>query len=183
MKKFVCFFLISETFALVSLAVASIPISFCLILFNRKTVKHENNQKLERIPLKEANPTTNVIEILRSEDKTALKDLISNEEEGDTQLNQVLRMVNIDGTGPQDVKSRREINKSFMKCLISKLGRPEALIWIKKHLDPEFCKQILSDLNYTGQYFKKHFKWLLSLILNSCWQGNWKMLNHVQGVL
>ena len=160
MKKCVCFFLISETFALVSLAVASIPISFCLILFNRKTVKHENNQKLERIPLKEANPTTNVIEILRSEDKTALKDLISNEKEGNTQLNQVLRMVNIDGTGPQDVKSRREINKSFMTCLIAKLGRPEALIWIKKHLDPEFCNSILSDMNYTGQ----HFKQLLSML-------------------
>ena len=158
------FFLISETLALVSLAVASIPISFCLILFNRKTVKQTIDQKLEIIPLKEANPTTNVIEIFRSEDNTALKGLISNEKEGNTQLNQVLRMVNIDGTGPQDVKSRREINKSFMTCLIAKLGRPEALIWIKKHLDPEFCKQILSDLNYKG----KHFKWLLNLVLKSC---------------
>ena len=164
MKKCVCFFLISETFALVSLAVASIPISFCLILFNRKTVKHKSKQELERIPLQEVNSTTNVIEIFRSEDKTALKELISNENEGNTQINQVLRMVNIDGTGPQDVKSRREINKSFMTCLIAKLGRPEALIWIKKHLDPEFCKQILSDIKYKGQ----HFKWLLNLILNSC---------------
>ena len=133
---------------------ASIPISFCLILFNRKIVKRENDQKLERIPLIEANPTTNVIEILRREDTNALKDLISKEKEGNTQLNQVLRMVNIDGTGPQDVKSRRELNKSFMTCLIHKLGRPEALIWIKKHLDPEFCKQILSDLKYKGQHFK-----------------------------
>ena len=157
--------LISETFALVSLAVASIPISFCLILINRKTVKHKNNQESERIPLQEVNSTTtNVIEVFRSEDKTALKELISNEKEGNTQINQVLRMVNIDGTGPQDVESRREINKSFMTCLIAKLGRPEALIWIKKHLDPEFCNSILSDLNYTGQ----HFKQLLSMILNSC---------------
>ena len=120
-----------------------------------------------------------VIEIFRSEDKTALKELISNENEGNTQINQVLRMVNIDGTGPQDIVSRREINRSFMTCLIGKLGRPEALIWIKKHLDPEFCNSILSDMNYTGQ----HFKQLLSMLLNSCYQGNWKMLNHVQGVL
>ena len=155
-------FLISETFALVSLAVTSIPISFCLILFNRKTVKRKSKQEMERIPLQEVNSTTNVIEIFRSEDKTALKELISNENEGNTQINQVLRMVNIDGTGPQDVVSRREINKSFMTCLIAKLGRPEALIWIKKHLDPEFCNSILSDMNYTGQHFKK----LLSMILN-----------------
>ena len=154
------FFLISETFALVSLAVASIPISFCLILFNRKTVKRKSKQELERIPLQEVNSTTNVIEIFRSEDKTALKELISNENEGSTQINQVLRMVNIDGTGPQDVASRREINRSFMTCLIAKLGRPEALIWIKKHLDPEFCNSILSDMNYTGQ----HFKQLLSML-------------------
>ena len=172
---FFSFFLISETFALVSLAVASIPISFCLILFNRKTVKRKSKQELERIPLQEVNSTTNVIEIFRSEDKTALKELISNENEGNTQINQVLRMVNIDGTGPQDVASRREINRSFMTCLIAKLGRPEALIWIKKHLDPEFCNSILSDMNYTGQHFKK----LLSMILNSCYQGNCKMLNHV----
>ena len=129
---------------------ASIPISFCLILFNRKTVKRKSKQELERIPLQEVNSTTNVIEIFRSEDKTALKELISNEREGNTQINQFLRMVNIDGTGPQDVKSRRELNKSFMTCLIAKLGRPEALIWIKKHLDPEFCKQILSDMKYKG---------------------------------
>ena len=136
---------------------ASIPISFCLILFNRKTVKRKNNQESERIPLQEVNSTTttNVIEIFRSEDKTALKELISNENEGNTQINQVLRMVNIDGTGPQDVASRREINRSFMTCLIAKLGRPEALIWIKKHLDPEFCNSILSDMNYTGQHFKQ----------------------------
>ena len=158
------FLLISETFALVSLAVASIPISFCLILFNRKTVKRKNNKKLERIPLQEVNSTTNVIEIIRSDDKTALKELISNEKEGNTQINQVLRMVNLDGTGPQDVASRRELNKSFMTCLIAKLGRPEALIWIKKHLDPEFCNSILSDMNYTG----KNFNLLLSVILNSC---------------
>ena len=161
-NDFFPFFLISETFALVSLAVASIPISFCLILFNRKTVKRKNNQESERIPLQEVNSTTttNVIEIFRSEDKTALKELISNENEGNTQINQVLRMVNIDGTGPQDVASRREINRSFMTCLIAKLGRPEALIWIKKHLDPEFCNSILSDMNYTGQ----HFKQLLSML-------------------
>ena len=139
---------------------ASIPISFCLILFNRKTVKRKSKQELERIPLQEVNSTTNVIEIFRSEDKTALKELISNENEGNTQINQVLRMVNIDGTGPQDVASRREINRSFMTCLIAKLGRPEALIWIKKHLDPEFCNSIISDMNYTGQ----HFKQLLSML-------------------
>ena len=134
---------------------ASIPISFCLILFNRKTVKHKSKQELERIPLQEVNSATNMIEIFRSEDKTSLEELISNENEGNTQINQVLRMVNIDGTGPQDVASRREINRSFMTCLIAKLGRPEALIWIKKHLDPEFCNSIISDMNYTGQ----HFKW------------------------
>ena len=106
--------------------------------------------------MEETNSAPNkVMEVLCSGDKSAMKEIICNENGGNRELNQVLRIVNIDGSGPQDVDSRRKINKFFMNCLIeTQLGLPEALIWVKKHLDPEFRDTLLSDLDYTGQYLK-----------------------------
>ena len=139
------FLFISETSALVSLALASFVIGFCLTRMYKKL----NNQEPEQIPLEDTNPTNNVMVILHSNNKTAIKELIVTK---DWQLNPALRLANSGGYSPQDVAMRRSANKLFFECVLDvEHSRPAALVWLKGNIDPDICNAIITDDNYTGK--------------------------------
>ena len=91
------------------------------------------------------------MEILKKGDKIGIKSLILAENSENKKLKQLLRVINLGGCKREE---RRSINKNVMNCLIEvKSGAPLALIWLKKHIDFEICKQIISDWKYTGDFF------------------------------
>ena len=102
----------------------------------------------ENIPLQESNS----IKILQSQDKKNIKQLINDETAENPQLKKTLRFINLKGS--KDVDKRRGINKVFMESLIDiQLGLPMSLIWLKRHLDFETSKAILSDWKIKGKLF------------------------------
>ena len=103
--------------------------------------KKLNNQEPELIPLEDTNPTNNVMVILHSNNKTAIKELIVTK---DWQLNPALRLANSGGYSPQDVAMRRSANKLFFECVLDvELSRPAALVWLKGNIDPDICNASL----------------------------------------
>ena len=105
-------------------------------------------QTPENIPLQETNPP-NSIKILQSQDKKKIKQLIIDETAENNQLKKTLRFINLKGS--KDVDKRRGMNKTFMESLIDvQLGIPMSLIWLKRHLDFETSKAILSDWKIKG---------------------------------
>ena len=105
-------------------------------------------QTPENIPLQERNPP-NGVQILQSQDKKKIKQLINDETAENPQLKKTLRFINLKGS--KDVDERRGINKKFMESLIDvQLGLPMSLIWLKRHLDFETSKAILSDWKIKG---------------------------------
>ena len=105
-------------------------------------------QAPENIPLQENN-TPNHVYILQSKDKKKIKQLINDETAENPQLKKTLCFINLKGS--KDVDERRGINKVFMESLIDiQLGLPMSLIWLKRHLDFETSKAILSDWKIKG---------------------------------
>ena len=105
-------------------------------------------QTPENIPLKEINPPDSV-KILQSQDKKKIKQLIIDESAENNQLKKTLHFINLKGS--KDVDKRRGMNKTFMESLIDvQLGIPMSLIWLKRHLDFETSKAILSDWKIKG---------------------------------
>ena len=105
-------------------------------------------QTPENIPLQERT-APNGVNILQSKDKKKIKQLINNETTENTQLKKTLRFINLKGA--KDVDERRSMNKTFMESLIDiQLGLPMSLIWLKRHLDFETSKAILSDWKIKG---------------------------------
>ena len=105
-------------------------------------------QTPENIPLEEMNPP-NGVKILQGEDKKKIKQLIIDETAENNQLKKTLRFINLKGS--KDVDERRGMNKTFMESLIDvQLGIPMSLIWLKRHLDFETSKAILSDWKIKG---------------------------------
>ena len=99
----------------------------------------------ENIPLQESNS----IKILKSQNKKKIKQLIIDETAENNQLKKSLRFINLKGS--KDVDERRGMNKTFMESLIDvQLGIPMSLIWLKRHLDFETSKAILSDWKIKG---------------------------------
>ena len=125
--------------------------------------QEQNNQEAtENIPLLEQN-SLNAIEILHgyhhshgyTYDKIAIKKLIRAESSENIQLKQILRMINMKGMGSQDLTTRRRVNKCFMDCLVDvQRGNPAALVWLKKHIDFQICKTMLSDWKHSGRMLK-----------------------------
>ena len=105
-------------------------------------------QTPENIPLQENN-APNHVKILQSQDKKKIKQLINDETAENPQLKKTLCFINLKGS--KDVDERRGINKVFMESLIDiQLGLPMSLIWLKRHLDFETSKAILSDWKIKG---------------------------------
>ena len=146
-------FLFSEIISVICLMLLAVlvRITFIKLCFLACKISDKNNNTVaENIPLEERNSPT-IMEILHGDDKIAIKKLISEESHENTQLKQNLRMINLDGSGLQDLDARRMVNKSFLDCLMEvQLTRPAVLIWLKKHIEFETCKTMLSDWNYSG---------------------------------
>ena len=108
-------------------------------------------QTPENITLQENN-APNHVKILKSKDKKKIKQLINDETAENPQLKKTLCFINLKGS--KDVDERRGINKVFMESLIDiQLGLPMSLIWLKRHLDFETSKAILSDWKIKGKLF------------------------------
>ena len=140
----------SDMTSLLFLTLVSFLAAYCLTKIYQKIQQHWKFHFREIIPLKEKHPT-DVMATLHGTDKDSIKTLIRNENKSNRVLSQTLRLINMDGTGSEDLASRRQVNKSFFQCLIDvQLSRAAALVWLKKHIDPEVCDTILSDDNYSG---------------------------------
>ena len=84
--------------------------------------------------------------VLRSLDKTGIKDLI---EKNPAKTAKLLHMINL--AGVDSVAERRSFNTAFMDSLLElENTRPAAHLWLKQNLDYEICDAVLSDCNYTG---------------------------------
>jgi hypothetical protein len=102
--------------------------------------------------------TNNVVEIIKSSDTDAIKNLIVTR---NPHISHGLRLICIEGSGPDDLEKRKLINKNFMRCLIQVKGRlPLALSWLKNHVDADICDFIISDYDFCHtclQNLKKRF--------------------------
>ena len=115
-----------------------------------KIIQKDKNVIGYKIPLQETN-STNVFDILHGTDQIAVKELIINKTAGHGQLKQALLIINTDCSGNQEVVLRRKVNKFFMECLVDvQLSSNAAFIWLKKYMQPEICKTIISDMKHTG---------------------------------
>ena len=84
--------------------------------------------------------------VLRSLDKTAIKDLIEKKPRKTAKL---LHMINL--AGVDSIVERRSLNTAFMESLLElEHTRPAAHLWLKQNVDYEICDAVLSDWNYTG---------------------------------
>ena len=84
--------------------------------------------------------------VLRSLDKTAIKDLIQKKP---TKTAKLLHMINL--AGVDSVVERRSLNTTFMESLLElEHTRSATHLWLKQNVDYEICDAVLSDWNYTG---------------------------------
>ena len=146
------FFWFSENLSIISLSLTTFIAFSCLAKIYETIHKCQNIPLRASIPMGENN-STNVMKILDGTDKSAMKKLITAEGEENRSLKHALLIFNMAGSGPPDFLTRRRINKFFMECLTDvELSHAAALVWLKKHLYPETCDIILSDLKYTGEW-------------------------------
>ena len=101
----------------------------------------------------EESNSPDVMAILHGTDRTAIKNLITNDSKD---LRPSLCLINLAGPLIQDVVWRRTVNKTFVECLTDIKGsHPLTLVWMKKNLDHATCDKILSDHKYAGK--QSHF--------------------------
>lgn len=97
--------------------------------------------------LTNGNDSNRVIEQIRSKDKDVITNLIATKNK---HISRSLRIINLD-VPTAEIKERRQINVSFMKCLIEiETSHPSALLWLKRNVDLDICDTIMSDYDYTG---------------------------------
>ena len=93
------------------------------------------------------NDSNGVIEQIRSKDKDVITNLIATKNK---HISRSLRIINLD-VPTAGITERRQINVSFMTCLIEiETSHPSALLWLKKNMDSHICDTIMSDYDYTG---------------------------------
>lgn len=133
----------SVAVSIIVLASVSIMTRFCLLKIFKPKYR-ENCLQTETIQSE--------LQVLKGMDRNKVKELIVQEAK---QLGTDLRIIATELSGATDKVKRRQINKCFMNCLVEvKLGGPQALIWLKSHVDFEVCDKILSDWNYSGTHIQ-----------------------------
>ena len=143
------FFQFTETLFLLWLTGATFFTIYSVAKLFKKLQRCQNfkNQEAESIPMEESN-SPDVMAILHGTDRTAIKNLITNDSKD---LRPSLCLINLAGPLIQDVVWRRTVNKTFVECLTDIKGsHPLTLVWMKKNLDHATCDKILSDYKYTG---------------------------------
>jgi hypothetical protein len=143
------FFQFTETLFLLWLTGATFFTIYSIAKLFKKLQRCQNykNQEAESIHMEESN-SPDVMAILHGTDRTAIKNLITNDS---TELKPSLCLINLAGPLIQDVLWRRIVNKTFIECLTDIKGsHPETLVWLKKNVDHATCDKILSDHKFTG---------------------------------
>ena len=126
------------------LIIAAISSRELNIRSNRKILQTINQQKTINIPLEDK--YSNILKILLSNNKEAIRDLIVNSE--DDQLNKNMQFLSM-----QSVPVRRNAFKRFFQCLLDvHLDQPTAQIWLKANIDFDLCRKIISDWEYQGRF-------------------------------
>ena len=93
------------------------------------------------------NDSNSVIEQIRSKDKDVITNLIATKNQ---HISRSLRIINLD-VPTAEITERRQINVSFMTCLIDiETSHPSAFLWLKRNIDSDICDTIMSDYDYTG---------------------------------
>ena len=106
--------------------------------------------KNEDMPMVEFNDDNNILKIFLSQDKEKIKDLILNVDPEELKI--CIQFLNIEGSGSQDVDTRRLTNKAIVHTLINIHGQKSlAFIWLKNHIPYITCHQIMQDWNYSGE--------------------------------
>ena len=100
-------FVFSDMTSLIFLTLVSFLAAYCLTKIFQKIQQHWKFHFREIIPLKEKHPT-DVMATLHGTDKDSIKTLIRNENKSNRVLSQTLRLINMDGTGSEDLASRRQ---------------------------------------------------------------------------
>ena len=81
------------------------------------------------------------------QNKNATKDFIKAENKT---LIRLLKVFNLESYEVLDVLQRRKNNLFFMQCLMDiQLGYPQALLWLKKHLNLQACDVIICDWHHS----------------------------------
>ena len=143
------YFMFSVTASIIFLSSLSLVLrrSLFVIIGNQTDSKNKSN-KTTYIEQEQKN-LQNVIEALYSKNEDALKELIVSQS---IMLCQVLMLIN---RGADDLSERRSINKSFLDCLTKvKEGFPQALVWLKKNIDPDVCAIILTDWKFSNTWLE-----------------------------
>ena len=61
----------------------------------------------------------------------------------------LLKVINLESYTVFNAMQRRKFNLFFMQCLVEdKSGYPQALLWLKRHLNLQACDVITSDWQY-----------------------------------
>jgi hypothetical protein len=61
----------------------------------------------------------------------------------------LLKVINLESNTVFDEMQRRKFNLFFMQCLVEdQSGYPQALLWLKKHLNLQACDVITYDWHY-----------------------------------
>ena len=114
-----------------------------------KQTDSKNNSNEAIYNEQKQNNLQNVFESLNSKDEDALKELIVSQS---IMLCQVLILIN---RGADDLSERRSINKSFLDSLTNvKEGLPQALLWLKKNIDPDVCAIMLTDWKFSNSWLE-----------------------------
>ena len=106
--------------------------------------------KNEDMPLAEFKDDKNILKILLSQDKAKIKKLIMNVDPEELKI--CIQFLNIEGSGSQDVDTRRLTNKIIVNTMIDIHGEKNlAFIWLKNNIPYKTCHQIMRDWNYSGE--------------------------------
>ena len=128
------------TISIILLTALSVVFRRCLLIIGKQP--HQKNKPNETTHNKpQQSNLQNVIETLYSMNEDAMKELI---------VCQVIVLIN---RGTDDLSERRNINKSFLDCLTKvKQDIPQALVWLKKNIDPDVCAIMLSDWKFSNAW-------------------------------
>ena len=111
--------------------------------------------------------------------KNATKNFIKSENKT---LIQLLKVINLETYEVFDVLERRKMNLLFMQCLMDvHLGYPQALLWLKKHLNLQACDVIIGDWHYSPNARLENMKNSLSTQYNRILEyfGSFKSINFI----
>ena len=143
-------FFVSVTVSIILLTALSMVLrmSFMFLIIGEQT-DFNNKSNETTCNEQEQSNLQNVIESLHSKNEDILKGFIFSQS---IMICQVLMLIN---RGAGDFSERRNINKFFLNSLIKvKQGKPQALVWLKKNIDPEVCAIILSDWKFSNAWYE-----------------------------